>query len=226
MARERDRSARAAVSVTPGAGVAAKYDGLARNWSASYATPGVFFRRRARFVCELGPALEPGDRVLEVGCADGALAQELLDLGLVVEAVDISGEMVARARQRVGGRAVVGVADFLEYRPSRPVAATIGFRVLRYVPELTRFFARLAEFTERKLVFDLVPSTGPALADVERSLRAGGFDEIVVHPWLLPARTALPAPARPLVTALERVGPLAQAVVRRRFSVIIAAWRS
>lgn len=208
-------------------GLVSKYDELAGRWSDTYASSELVYRRRAQLVRALGrPSLVPGDRVLELGCADGGLAEHLLELGLIVEAVDVSPAMIARARARLGSRAQLAVADLREYQPSAPVAATIGFRVLPYAGELTPFFRDLGRWTERKLVFDLVPSTGPSLQTVERSLRAAGFDRIARRCWLLPARTRVPPPLRPLVFALERVTPLAQAIVRHRFSVVVAAWRT
>ncbi len=64
------------------------------------------YRRIAGFVSELGvPLLElldarPGERILDLGCGDGALTQQLLARGCEVVGIDSSAEQVAAARAR------------------------------------------------------------------------------------------------------------------------------
>jgi len=64
------------------------------------------YAENARFVSELGqPVLEllnpkPGERVLDLGCGDGALTEKLLAAGAEVVAIDASDDMVAAARRR------------------------------------------------------------------------------------------------------------------------------
>jgi SAM-dependent methyltransferase len=199
-----------------------KYDRLAERWSEdAYADPDLFYRRRASLVRTVGPALEPGDRVLELGCADGGLSARLAEAGLEVHGIDVSPAMIERAQARVP-RATFAVGDVNEIAPAAPVAATIGFRVLPYVDDLTAFFTRVASFSEKKILFDLIPSTGPSLEDVSRALSEAGLFDVEMRPWLLPARTPLPRALRPVVFALERT-PLAKPIVKRRFSAIVAA---
>jgi trans-aconitate methyltransferase len=63
------------------------------------------YARHARFVSDLGtPVVEllaprPGDRILDLGCGDGALTKRLVDLGCDVVAVDSSAEQVEAARK-------------------------------------------------------------------------------------------------------------------------------
>ena len=62
------------------------------------------YSRNARFVSDLGmPVVEllspqPGERVLDLGCGDGALTIKLVDRGCTVVAVDASADMVAAAQ--------------------------------------------------------------------------------------------------------------------------------
>jgi SAM-dependent methyltransferase len=62
------------------------------------------YARHARFVSDLGaPVVEllaprPGQRILDLGCGDGALTRKLVDLGCEVVAVDSSAPQVEAAR--------------------------------------------------------------------------------------------------------------------------------
>jgi trans-aconitate methyltransferase len=64
------------------------------------------YARNARFVAELGqPVVEllapkPGERILDLGCGDGALTEKLAALGCAVVGVDASPEQIAAARAR------------------------------------------------------------------------------------------------------------------------------
>ncbi|WP_395678867.1 class I SAM-dependent methyltransferase [Inquilinus sp.] len=70
----------------------------AQSWSAEG------YARNARFVADLGqPVLEllaprPGERILDLGCGDGALTVKLVQAGADVVGADASAELVAAAR--------------------------------------------------------------------------------------------------------------------------------
>ena len=63
------------------------------------------YAKNARFVADLGmPVVEllepqPGERILDLGCGDGALTAKLVDMGCRVVGVDSSAEQIEAARE-------------------------------------------------------------------------------------------------------------------------------
>src|SRR5260370_22269889 len=78
------------------------------------------YARNARFVSDLGaPVVEllapkPGERILDLGCGDGALTAKLVGLGCSVVGVDSSAARVEAAR-RIGLDARVGDGNRLSF---------------------------------------------------------------------------------------------------------------
>jgi SAM-dependent methyltransferase len=62
------------------------------------------YARNGRFVADLGAPLldllapRPGERILDLGCGDGALTRKIADAGADVVGVDASAEQIAAAR--------------------------------------------------------------------------------------------------------------------------------
>jgi SAM-dependent methyltransferase len=196
-----------------------KYSSGAEGWSDdAYADAGTYLARRAELVRTLGPRLESGDVVLDLACGDGGLADFLPGLGY--RGVDASPEMVAAAARR--GRNVAQ-ADLNEYEPDAPVQATTIFRAIYYAGDRRALLARIASYTEKKLVFDLNPRQY-RLADVRADLRAAGFDRLELRPFFVPQTQAPSRPLSLVLRALERGGPLARLVLRARFTYLCAAW--
>lgn len=202
-----------------------KYDAAAESFTErEYGDPARYFGRRARIVAELGPPLAPGDGVLDLAAADGSFAPYLLARGIAYTGVDLSERMVETARRRHPEAEFV-VADMLAHRPPEPVAATLCFRSLHFVPDRVAFLRHVASYTQKKVLFDLDPRRVP-LGEIARDLRAAGFDRLATRPFFAPQRAALPAPAAALLAAAERIPPLAAAILRGRFSLICAGYRS
>jgi hypothetical protein len=203
-----------------------KYDAVAETFTErEYADPARYFGRRAEIVAALGPPLEPGDRVLDLAAADGSFAPPLLARGLAYTAVDLSEAMTAVARRRYGGSIRVETADMFSYRPPEPVAATVCFRSLYFAHDRAGFLGHIAGFTEKKVLFDVDPRRRP-LAEVAAELRAAGFDRLATRPFFVPQRAAPPRALAALLAAAERFPPAAARVLRLRFSLICAGYRS
>ena len=81
------------------------------------------YARVARFVADLGMpvvdllAPKPGERILDLGCGDGALTKKLADMGVLVVGVDSSSEQIAVA-QRLGLDARVVDGENLHLPPA------------------------------------------------------------------------------------------------------------
>lgn len=109
--------------------------------------------RMAAVLRLLGKAPEHGS-VLDCGMGPGRLLAELARQGWSVAGVDLSGEMVARARERLPGsaeRLVHGTVESLPFAPES-FDAVVATGVLEYVEDLPR-----------------------ALSEVSRVLRPGGL---------------------------------------------------
>jgi hypothetical protein len=203
-----------------------QYARQAEAWTErSYADAKAYLAHRADLIVTLGPRLESGDEVLDLACGDGGLGEALLGRGLRYRGVDSTPEMAEVARRRLGDRAEVEVGDLNEYVPPVPVAATTVFRAIYYARDRRAFFAHVAGFTEKKLVFDLNPRQY-RLEDVLGDLRAAGLGRVALRPFFVPQTVALPGPVNRVATALERSGPLARLALRVRFTYLVAASRS
>jgi trans-aconitate methyltransferase len=71
-----------------------------QQWNTdAYAANGRFVANLATGVVQM-LALRPGERILDIGCGDGALTQQLSEAGAVVTGVDSSPSMLSAARAR------------------------------------------------------------------------------------------------------------------------------
>jgi SAM-dependent methyltransferase len=195
-------------------------------WSESaYADPVRYLSHRAELVRSLGTLLEPGDTVLDLACGDAGLAEFLLPHGLAYFGVDASPAMVQAARRRLADRATIEQGDVDTFTPSEPVAATTLFRALYYPGEREAFFRRVADFTEKKLVFDLNPRQYP-LARIRAELAAAGWARLRTRPFFVPQTVWLPRPLQALLVAAEPVRGVSDLLLRFRFTYVCAAFRS
>src|SRR5205085_7301534 len=120
-------------------------------------------------------------RLLEAGCGPGIMMPELVAMGFEAHGIDVSGEMIRRARQRMKGhplekRCSFAVGDVEELDlPDAAYDAVLCMGVLEYLPRYSR-----------------------ALAEISRVLKPGGVAVIA-----LPNRTSAYHLARAAYAALR-----------------------
>src|SRR5207302_9819185 len=77
------------------------------------------YAENARFVSDLGePVLDllnpqPGERILDLGCGDGALTEKIIAKGADAIGVDASADMITAAKRRDIEARVVGAYQFI-----------------------------------------------------------------------------------------------------------------
>jgi SAM-dependent methyltransferase len=160
--------------------------------------PAERYAHNARFVAELGqPVVEllaprPGERVLDLGCGDGALTERLAALGCEVVGVDAGEDMVRAARARgldarvADGHALTFDREFdavfsnaaLHWMKRDPDVVVAG--VARALRPGGRF---VGEFGGHGNVAAIVTAL---LAVLERR----GVDGRAAHPWFFPTPDA------------------------------------
>lgn len=152
----------------------------------SYASGGRFVADLAQPVVELLEPV-PGERILDLGCGDGALTVKLVELGCDVVGVDSSAELITAARARgldarlIDARKLTFAEEFdavfsnaALHWIDRPDAVLDG--VWRALKPGARF---VAEMGGRGNVESIIS----ALSD---SLRRRGIDSSTLNPWYFP----------------------------------------
>ncbi len=122
-----------------------QYNTMAVDYAADNAeSPYNAYYERPATISMLGDVT--GRRVLEVGCGSGILTAWLVEQGASVTAFDVSEQMVALARNSVGGRARLLVADLgqpLVFAADRSFDLVVASLVLHYVEDWQRVFREL-----------------------------------------------------------------------------------
>jgi SAM-dependent methyltransferase len=161
--------------------------GLQQSWSAAG------YDKNARFVSDLGAEIlawldpKPGERVLDLGCGDGALTQKIAEAGAAVIGVDTSADFLSTARRRgldvrkMDGQALTFHAEFdavfsnaALHWMTKPEAVLAG--IARALKPSGRF---VAEFGGHGNVAAIVTAMRSA------ALAFGG-DPALAHPWFFP----------------------------------------
>ena len=88
-------------------------------------------------------AVQPDETLLDAGCGSGRVTEELANRAGRVIAVDASEQMVEKAREKLGDRVDVRVADLAELELDEQVDAVFSNAVFHWIPDHDRLFARL-----------------------------------------------------------------------------------
>ncbi len=93
-------------------------------------------------------SLPPGARVLDAGCGPGLVSEAFLAAGHCVHGVDLSREMIARARSRCarfGDRVFFEQGSLFDLLPGRLYDAAVSRYVVHHVEDPVAFVRRQAE---------------------------------------------------------------------------------
>ena len=158
---------------------AAYFDGTREQGYGGYRYDGRWLPIARDIVAHFG--LEPGDRVLDVGCAKGFLVKDLMAVcpGLLVYGLDISEYALTHGEPEAAGRLVRGTADQLPFA-SDAFQAVLCVNVIHNL-ERARCVAALRE-VER-----LAPGRGYVRVDAYRT----EAERQVFLGWVLTAVTFL-----------------------------------
>lgn len=186
------------------------FDDRSAFWDELYDRDDVFAcihrRRQATALGFLRRRAEQRTRAtLEVGCGAGRLTADLTAFGRVV-AIDVSPEMLQRARHHVPARDVVFLCADAAHVPmtSSSVDQVVGLGVLPWVADRSAVLAEVARV--------LAPG-GRAVLNVDNRWRLAGLLDPLISPLAAPLRRFL----RRWVTPPESAGPRVTMVTAARF---------
>jgi len=147
-----------------------------------------------------------GKRVLDAGCGPGFYTQWLLDHGAEVVAVDVSPRMLELARERVGERATLVLADLgrpLDFLPDGAFDVVLSALTLDYVRDWESTFREFSRILRRpgQLVF----SIGHPFADFLLPQASSYFETELIEPvWTgFGIRVPVPTYRRPLHAVVD-----------------------
>jgi SAM-dependent methyltransferase len=191
-------------------------------------------RRRAEWIIR-GARIQPGTRILEIGCGTGLFTEMFAATGAEIVAVDISPELLAKAKSRnlPSGRVTFLQKRFEDCKLDGPFDAIIGSSVLHHL-DIERAIGQIkallnrggrmsfAEpnmlnpqvYLERKFqflpMFSYVSQDETAFVRwrLAALLRHSGFSDISISPfdWLHPSTP------KPLIGAVKSVGRCLEAL--------------
>ena len=183
------------------ANVRATFDSLALEYVRSREQQ-VSFKAQKRIVIEMLGGVK--GRLLEVGCGPAVMTPELLAMGFEVQGIDVSGEMVRRASERMAGHPLarrckfaLGDVERLQFAGGT-FNAVVCMGVLEYLPRYARALAEIwrvlvpggvvvLTVPNRASAYHVARSGYAALRSFERQLRGRSAPLGLAHnrcvPW-------------------------------------------
>lgn len=171
------------------------------------------YERNARFVADLAGEVvawldpKPGERILDVGCGDGALTAKLAALGCDVVGVDTSDSLLAAARAR---GLDVRKADVRNLPFDGEFNAVFSNAVLHWVrePEVAARSMRKALKPGGRLVaeFGGHGNVAAIMTAMRAAAKLHGGDEALAAPWFYPTPAEYQAILERAGFAVERIG--------------------
>ncbi len=170
------------------------------------------YARNARFVADLGaPVLEwldpkPGERILDLGCGDGALTIKLQEIGCEVVGVDGSAEQIEAAR-RLGLDARVADGQALDFEAE--FDAVFSNAALHWMKDADAVIRGVARALRPGGRFVGEMGGGDNVGAIRRALEAAlarrGIDPAPHCPWYFPTLTAYRARLEAAHFAIDRI---------------------
>lgn len=128
------------------------FDEKAASWPAHYASNGRLLSRLRHFAGIVADLTSSGSAVLDLGCGTGELARQLARSGFQVTACDVSGKMLAQARETdTGHRASwVRLDSAWQILPfaTGSFSTVVAASVLEYVEAPGQVFAECARILQ------------------------------------------------------------------------------
>jgi SAM-dependent methyltransferase len=192
----------------------------------SYGNPPQFMGRRADITMTWGPALKPGDRVLELGCGDGYLGCLLAKRGFRYTGTDFAPGMVEAAKARLAAEGAEGrcfVMDMNKLCLEESFEAVVAFcrTFFAYADPPAAVLERLRPHVRKKLIVDWNHYSPVSIGEAVKLVRQSGFKAVACRPFLVPMERTLPAAWQKVLDGLERVPVLGLLPARWKFQVLI-----
>ncbi len=148
------------------------------------------YARNARFVSDFGEpvvallAPRPGERILDIGCGDGALTAKLAEAGCRVVGVDASAEQVAAARARGLDARVMDAAELDFEAVFDAVFSNACLHWIKAADAVVAGVRRALKPGGRFVAeFGGGSNVGRIVLALERALERRGIDGRALNPW-------------------------------------------
>lgn len=203
-----------------------KYNLTAKDFSIKeYANLSFYMQHRFEIAITWGSKLVRGDRVLELGCGDGYLAELFVRYGLLYVGVDIAQAMVNETLHRLRQHGLDGevrVADVNDLALDEPYDAVVSFRTFfPYVKDPLNVLRKLRPFVRKKLIIDLNPRNELSIGEALFLLKEAGFRHVDWRPFLIPQSKKLPEWCLKVFTACEMVPIVRSFPLRWKFHCLL-----